>query len=43
MDNIDCQVGKMLNKMWLQEKLFSLQQIAIRTTISVNTVYKLFS
>jgi hypothetical protein len=37
--NIDCQVDKTLNKIWLQEKLNSLQHIAacaIRTTISVN-------
>jgi hypothetical protein len=35
-DNIDCQLDKMLNKIWLQEKLNSLQHFAacgIRTTI----------
>jgi hypothetical protein len=34
-DNIDCQVGKMLIKIWLQENLNS-HGCAIRTTISVN-------
>ena len=29
MDNIDCKVDKMLNKIWLQEKLNSLQHIAV--------------
>ena len=28
-DNIDCKVDKMLNKMWLQEKLNLLQHIVV--------------